>query len=309
MSDSPIFDQLDRERDYKRMVAPVKVNIWPRIEEPPAVPEKETPSYMAPGAWIAKMIPSVGPQPVKLWRTVDPEEAEEKYGCFAGFIQHFTGEFAKIYPTAYDVSVHTKEEIEFGAVTVTIEGTIPGMERVGWIKEPTEEETAAEMQPNPFEKAMLKHFGPSQGLRTDGHGVKLKKPVEAPDYIGPDLASLTRDAAAQFYAEHPDAVITHVEPLKKEDDALVLHITAKEPVDPPGEIFHVRGTSSMPPVFRTEHKELELPETLTGQQMSLYQAMAASKKPDPLFAGKLYRRTQKPNQQTGDGRTLSADEE
>ena len=294
MSDSPIFDRLSRERDYARMVEPVKVNVWPTIEEPPAVPEKETPSFMAPGAWMAKAVPSVGPKPVKMSRTVDPEEAEEKYGCFAGFMHFFQDEFAKVYPTAYDVSVHTKEEIEFGAVTVTIEGTIPGMEQVGWIKAPTDEEMAAELRVNPFEKALLKRYGPKTELRTDGHGVKLKKPVEAPDYIGPDAASFMRDAAAKFYEEHPEAVITHVEPVKKEDDVMVLHITAKEPPFPAAaEEFHIRGESSMPPVFRIEHKELQLPETLTSKQTALYQAMVDSKKPDPQFAAKLYRRTQK----------------
>jgi hypothetical protein len=52
---------------------------------------------------------------------------------------------------------------------------------------------------------------------------------------------------------------------------------------PEGEIFPIRGISSLPPYFRTEPKTHHVPEDLTGRQLELYKALMAPVVPvDPI---------------------------
>lgn len=288
---TPIFDRLVGERGYDPKFPPhlTKMPVL-RAED-----REEVRGYMAPGAWIAKAVPrmsndereqlhkelgmdSILPRrKAMIEEIVDPEEAEEEYGSFAGFVSCMASKFEEKYPDGTGLVAQTQEDIATGKQRVSITGWVP-VQPAPWL--PSEMwRMDNPMAPSTIEKATLKFFADSKGdeqLVARKKGIRLQKPVEeAPDYSASDFV---RDAAVQFYKDHPEAVITHVEPRKDGEDAFILHITAEEPVRTSGEEFFIRGESSMPPVFRTEHKVMQFPERLTPEQFQaqkkLYEALS-----------------------------------
>jgi hypothetical protein len=152
-SDTPIFDRLAAERGYERLVDP-KVYRSPFdrfIPVTPAPVEEQKPSLtlhvtnlgvtakealenaqagaerlrqvMAPGMWMANPVPTVtAPREVFVMEVVHPEDAEEKYGSFAGFLEHFAAEFKKKFPNVENAAVSTSQNLD-GTVTASASGT------------------------------------------------------------------------------------------------------------------------------------------------------------------------------------------
>jgi hypothetical protein len=70
----------------------------------------------------------VEPEKVELRVTVDPEEVEEVYGTFQGFVQNQVKEFSVLYPNANTTVSVSTETLFDGTVTVVVSGVLKDAE-------------------------------------------------------------------------------------------------------------------------------------------------------------------------------------
>lgn len=244
IGNTPIFDQLARERSYDRLVARGDTSLQPVFKYAAVSLADRTSSFMSPGLWIAKPVPHMNPEQVELKETVNPEEAEEEYGCFQKFIDHEVEEFTKRYPNAGEVSVTTTPQVIDGSITVIVSGIDPGV------------------ADEPFDKVRLRFFGDKIGdeeqIRTKSGVLLQKRFLDPPDVaevstIGEIFKDVVEDATRTFYEAHPNAVITNMTPKKNPDGTVTMGIEAVEP--------KIDGHT---------------PEGLAKQQLELYRKMAIS---------------------------------
>jgi len=116
ISNTPIFDQLARERGYDRLVSGgATVRLRP-----------DDKCYnITPGAWIAKALPRFS-QPIKgrnarLTVNFHPLDVEGRYESVSAFVEARKKEFGRKHPNAVDVVMESVEEID-GTFTLTIAG-------------------------------------------------------------------------------------------------------------------------------------------------------------------------------------------
>ena len=116
ISNTPIFDQLARERGYDRLVSG-----GPTVRLRP-----DDKCYnITPGAWIAKALPQLCPplkgRNAKLTVNFHPFDVEKDYESVDGFVEARKQEFFRKHPNAVDV-VMTAVHMDDGTKTLTIEG-------------------------------------------------------------------------------------------------------------------------------------------------------------------------------------------
>jgi hypothetical protein len=124
VSNTPIFDQLSRERGYDRLVTGGPT-VRLRPVEPPV---RGVMSFMRPEAWTARALPKVtSPKDTnaRLKVNIHPleAEAENPEGVY-GFVQTRIAEFEAKHPKAQNVTVSSIPELD-GTVTILIEGNEP----------------------------------------------------------------------------------------------------------------------------------------------------------------------------------------
>jgi len=114
ISNTPIFDQLARERGYDRLVA-----------GGPTVRLRPDASYISPDAWTAKPVPQITPpvkgRNAKLTVNFHPFDVEKDYESVDGFVEARKQEFFRKHPNAVDV-VMTAVHMDDGTKTLIIEG-------------------------------------------------------------------------------------------------------------------------------------------------------------------------------------------
>lgn len=263
MSDTPIFDALDARRDYYRMLdkkRPAKTPyVAPRALSQVPVPVKdentmvlhvvagEEPPEMveAPKAWIAKEIPVVDPKNIRLSEDIEPEEAEEKYGTFAGFVQHKVEEFHEKYPTYK------------GKVEVTVSSNIDGTERVTIKADVEDTEGRGVRFVKPLPKRQVTEDFIVRGLAEKLPPVKknivsILSPEDDMVTPSPTWDEIQKGIYEDFAQKHPDAFITDAKLLTEADGSAKLEITAIEP--------------------KTE----DVPEEVREQQLELYKAIVST---------------------------------
>lgn len=123
---TPIFNQLKAERGYDPTFPKHYMRAGlPYSMDLPKPAQEASRGFLAPGAWIAKKVPTMAPREknARLKVNIHPEEAEHvnTYGM-EGFIRARLNEFNEKHPNAMDVVMSTKDEID-GTVTILIEGT------------------------------------------------------------------------------------------------------------------------------------------------------------------------------------------
>lgn len=186
VSNTPIFDQLARERGYERMIANGPVNLRPVFKNFKQPLPQRTRSYTAPGAWIVKPVPRMGPETVSVSDNLDPASLVQAYINPVDFVRDLTEEFNERYPNARNIEVSAVNEIN-GSVTYTVSGKLGG-----WLPEPTAEQMLKEMSTSPFERATLEYFAGKKGgpdkVRQKSRGVKLHP---RPSELYPDLAMVS----------------------------------------------------------------------------------------------------------------------
>lgn len=118
VSNTPIFDQLARERNYDRLVA-----------GGPTIRLRPEASYISPDAWTFKPVPQLCP-PVKgrnaklsvNFHPFDIEKSHENLSdSVAAFVEDRKQEFFRKHPNAVDVIMTGVDEFD-GTKTLTIEG-------------------------------------------------------------------------------------------------------------------------------------------------------------------------------------------
>lgn len=261
MSDTPIFDSLAAARGYYRMLdkkVPTASYVAPRALSPVPVPVKdqntmvlhlvagEEPPDMvdAPKAWIAKEIPVVDPKNIRLSEDIEPEEAEEKYGTFAGFVQHKVEEFHEKYPTYK------------GKVEVTVSSNIDGTERVTVKADVEDTEGRGVRLVKPLPKRQVTEDFIVRGLAEKLPPVKknivsIFSPEDDMVTPSPTWDEIQKGIYEDFAQKHPDAFITDAKLLTEADGSAKLEITAIEP------------------------KMEDVPEEVRQQQLELYKGVLA----------------------------------
>lgn len=128
-SNTPIFDQLKRERGYNPKFPPNVVSPFTLDLPKPAQEAAAVRGYMAPGAWMMKPVPKVNtPEPVKLVVNFHPLDLVNDYPDEATFVRERVEEFGRKHPDAANVVMFTKEELD-GTITLSIKGyEQPGVE-------------------------------------------------------------------------------------------------------------------------------------------------------------------------------------
>ena len=122
IGNTPIFDQLKRERGYDPKFPPSVVLPFSMDLPKPAQEAAATRGYMAPGAWMAKPVPKMNePEPVKLVVNFHPLDLVNDYPDEATFVRERVEEFGRKHPDATNVVMFTKEEGD-GTITLSIKG-------------------------------------------------------------------------------------------------------------------------------------------------------------------------------------------
>lgn len=122
VSNTPIFDQLKAERGYDPKFPPNVVRPFSMDLPKPAQEAAAVRGYMAPGAWMAKPVPTINePEPVKLVVNFHPLDLEKDYPDEATFLRERVEEFGRKHPDATNVVMFTKEELD-GTITLSIKG-------------------------------------------------------------------------------------------------------------------------------------------------------------------------------------------
>lgn len=114
ISNTPIFDQLARERGYDRLVS-----------GGPTVRLRPEASYISPDAWAPKALPQLCPpvkgRNAKLTVNFHPFDVEKDYESVDGFVEARKQEFFRKHPNAVDIVMTAVHELD-GTKTLTIEG-------------------------------------------------------------------------------------------------------------------------------------------------------------------------------------------
>jgi hypothetical protein len=128
-TNTPIFDQLKRERGYNPKFPPNVVSPFTLDLPKPAQEAAAVRGYMAPGAWMMKPVPKIDtPEPVKLIVNFHPLDLVNDYPDEATFVRERVEEFGRKHPDAVNVTMSTKEELD-GTITLSITGyEQPGIE-------------------------------------------------------------------------------------------------------------------------------------------------------------------------------------
>lgn len=249
ISNTPIFDQLARELHYNQMVARGQVgSAFDRL-----VPVRGASAWsgrqmgnadlhIAPNAWIAKPVPRMSSEEVRVSETINPEKAEEEYGSFQGFIRHLSEEFNKKYPNAGEVTVTTSSQLD-GNQSVTVSGLNPGILSGKAVSQATSLQPVQRVHPTTL-------FEKKTGLSMDEEnsaGALLDKSGNlVPEFVD--------DATRSFREAHPNAVITGMTPKGNPDGTMTMVIEAIEP--------------------QTGY----VPMHIAARQLDAYQSAAAAKK-------------------------------
>lgn len=167
VSNTPIFDQLSRERDYDRMVVG-----GPTL---PLRPVRQ--NYTSPSAWVAKALPDLSVpakgRNAKLMVNFHPLDAEESCGSVEQFFEERKAEFFRKHPNAIDVMMMVEDRVDG-----TRDLVIAGYESTGivlakkpendWFAEHKTEPVPEEMKSRQLELykgavgAFAQHYNPEQ---------------------------------------------------------------------------------------------------------------------------------------------------
>jgi hypothetical protein len=112
-------------------------------------------------------------------------------------------------------------------------------------------------------------------------------PEEAEHVDSYGMEGFIRARCEEFAEKHPNATNVTVTSVPQLDGTYTITVSGdeKEPTieieDAPqtygGDVFHIRGASSMPPVVHIEHKIPSIREDLSERQLALYRVKAAQK--------------------------------
>lgn len=161
--------------------------------------------FMAPGAWMAKPVPVMTPEEPKIEETFDPAVLEEQAINPHLHVQTIVKKFTAKWPNAAPVHITRLDNLD-GTVTIKV----------------TQGQTDKAVNADP-KSAVVKQLSEVDGLKippiTSGHLV----------------SGIVENVTKTFYREHPEAIITSMEPVKHDDGSITMKIEAVEPKKSIGE--------------------------------------------------------------------------
>lgn len=197
ISNTPIFDRLDAELGYDRMISRGRDEAF------------RWPGSVAETPWIAKPVPTMAPQVVKVEEEIDADEAEEKYGNFHNFTEHVVREFYEKYPNGTNVTVSSGWVEDFQADAIKV--VVSGLDSPTWL---VADKTARDLLTAPEKTG----------------GVKLAK---APEMTHTSFGKLdmnfVKDATEQFRKDFPYDIVTAIKPRGNPDGTVSMMIRSEEP--------------------------------------------------------------------------------